>query len=507
MSRRGRAGAAASLLVLTSTPAPVAAHAIGGTFELPVPLWLYLAGAAAAVAASFAVIALVPRRHERRAAERVAFPPEASSAVRTVLRIAGIVVWYGAIAVGVLVGDISPLPAVILWVVVWIALPMVAAALGNPWPSMSPFRTTYGALRRLAGRGAGSADAGLRYPPRLARWPAVLLLGVAIWAELILPGGETAGTVAAVMAAYTLLTLFGMLTFGAAAWLRNAEIFDILLGWYGRIGPIGRRSVDPALCARCPDACDFATCVDCPTCATSAQDAQRRPELRTWLGGLATLRGRVGWSDAAFVVLLLAGITYDGLRETAFGGMLLTAVLAPINAEFGLTPAIFLLVDTAFLAVLYGAFLGAFALVVEVTLGLERATRTGRGAAAGAYAATLLPIAAGYLLAHYFTLVIQAATWLPSLLADPLMSLAPQIGWIPIGLVWYLSVGAIVGGHVAGVALAHRLSMDRVGRAAVVAGLPMVLLMVGYTVLSLWIIAQPIVADPLPAAHWDRLRA
>ena len=43
---------------------PAAAHAIGGTFQLPVPLWLYLAGAGTAVAASFVVITLA--RHARQ---------------------------------------------------------------------------------------------------------------------------------------------------------------------------------------------------------------------------------------------------------------------------------------------------------------------------------------------------------------------------------------------------------------------------------------------------------
>ena len=44
--------------------------------------------------------------------------------------------------------------------------------------------------------------------------------------------------------------------------------------------------------------------------------------------------------------------------------------------------------------------------------------------------------------------------------------------------------------------LAHRLALrDAPGRATV-AGLPMVALMIGYTVLSLWIIAQPIVVEP-----------
>ncbi|MEP7082810.1 MAG: hypothetical protein ABI841_07525, partial [Chloroflexota bacterium] len=493
------AAAATALLAMAWSPAPAAAHAIGGTFQLPVPLWLYLVGAAAAVAASIAVIAAAPDRRRAGSAAGAIVPARLAAVTPTVLRISGVLLWYGAIAVGAFVGDISPLPAVILWVVVWIALPIVAAALGNPWPSMSPFRTTFGALRWVLGRGGVTQDLGLRYPRRLARWPAVILLGAAIWAELILPGGEVAATVAAVMATYTLLTLLGMLAFGPAAWLRNAEIFEVLLGWYGRIGPIGRRSVDPALCAACPDACEVQTCVDCPGCATRADDTQRRAELRPWFRGLADLRGAVGWSDAAFVVLLLAGITYDGLRETAFGGVLLTAILAPINAEFGLTAATFLLVDTAFLALVYAAFLVAFAVVVAATLRL-RGGHAEWAATAGAYAATLLPIAAGYVVAHYFTLVIQAATWLPALLADPLMSLAPQVDWIPIGLVWYLSVGAIVGGHVAGVALAHRLTLDRAGRNALAVGLPMVLLMVCYTVLSLWIIAQPIVVDPGGAA-------
>ena len=508
MSRKGLAAASGAVIALAWGTGPVAAHAVGGTFELPVPLWLYLAGAASAVAASFAVVALRPRRPPGAARAGAVVPAPISAAARTVLRVAGVVLWYGAIAVGAFVGDISPLPAVILWIVIWIAVPILAAAIGNPWPSMSPFRTSFAALERLAGRGGPRLDLGLRYPARLARWPAVLLLGAAVWAELILPGGAVAATVAGLMGAYTLLTLLGMLAFGPATWLRNAEFFEVLLGWYGRIGPIGRRSADPALCRACPEGCDPSACVDCPGCGTRAGDDQRRPELRGWFGGLAEVRG-AGWPDAAFVVLLLSGITYDGLRETAAGGLLLTAILAPINERFGLTVATFLLVDTAFLVGLFAAFFAAFAAVVALTRGLRHASaRAGLGAMAGRYAATLLPIAAGYVVAHYLTLVIQAAVWIPTLIANPLMSLAPDVGWIPIGVVWYGSVAAIVGGHIAGVALAHRLSLERAGRRALAAGVPMVMLMIGYTVLSLWIIAQPIVVDPrerAPEAAWDRL--
>jgi hypothetical protein len=99
-------------------------------------------------------------------------------------------------------------------------------------------------------------------------------------------------------------------------------------------------------------------------------------------------------------------------------------------------------------------------------------------------------------IAHYLTSVIQGAIWLPALILDPLLSLAPDLSGIPVASVWYLSVVAIVGGHVAGIVLAHRIALrDSAGRATV-AGLPMVGLMIGYTILSLWIIAQPIVVDP-----------
>ncbi len=117
------------------------------------------------------------------------------------------------------------------------------------------------------------------------------------------------------------------------------------------------------------------------------------------------------------------------------------------------------------------------------------------GRVMGIYAPTLLPIAAGYLVAHYLTLVIQGIAWLPLLLVDPL-ALAPVLDVIPTSAIWYLSVAAIVGGHIAAVVLAHRLALRDQSSRPILAGLPLVILMIGYTILSLWIIAQPIVIEP-----------
>jgi hypothetical protein len=56
-----------------------------------------------------------------------------------------------------------------------------------------------------------------------------------------------------------------------------------------------------------------------------------------------------------------------------------------------------------------------------------------------------------------------------------------------------VSLFAIVGGHVAAVWLGHQTALRQFGTKAVRSQLPMLALMVAYTLLSLWIIAQPIV--------------
>ena len=499
MSPKFRLATVAAGLVALATPWPVAAHAIGGTFQLPVPLWLYLAGAGSAVAASFVVTTLTARTAVTGPSYgTLPVPAGVAGVARAFLRLLGVAWWYGAIAVGFLVGDISPLPAVLLWIGIWVGLPIVAVVAGNPWPSLSPFRATFAALGWVARRlGARRFDLGVRYPPSLARWPAVVLLAAGIWAELILPGGEVALTVALLMAGYTLLTLAGMLLFGQIAWLRHAELFEVLLGWFGRIGPIVRRSGTTELCEGCAEKCDPTRCLDCPECSPAAEDGERLPELRPWIVGLADV-GRTGWSDASFIVLALAGVTYDGMRETAIGNVLFDALYPPVSSILGPTSAsTFLLIETLQLGTVFAAFMVAFVTIAAATHALSDAQSRGSlGEQAGRYAATLLPIAGGYLIAHYLTLVLQGIVWLPSLIADPLMSLAPQLDAIPIVVVWYVSVAAIVGGHIAGIVSAHRLALRDAPRRATVAGLPMVALMVGYTVLSLWIIAAPIVAEP-----------
>ena len=138
-------------------PGSAAAHALGSSFPLPVPLWLYLIGAAVAVGASFVVAVVVvkapsdPPRYPTR--------PLAPPVVRVggvALRLLGLVWWYGAIVTGLVIGGITYIPAVLFWIGIWVGVPIAAALFGNPWPALSPFRTTYDALDAIV-RAHGAA--------------------------------------------------------------------------------------------------------------------------------------------------------------------------------------------------------------------------------------------------------------------------------------------------------------------------------------------------------------
>jgi hypothetical protein len=123
---------------------------------------------------------------------------------------------------------------------------------------------------------------------------------------------------------------------------------------------------------------------------------------------------------------------------------------------------------------------------------------------AGLFALTLVPIAIAYHLAHYLSFLAMAGQYVIPLASDPLglgwdlfgtRNYFARIGLVDARAVWYVSVGAIVIGHVVAVYIAHRTALEAFSdpRAALRSQLPMVALMVCYTMASLWIISQPIV--------------
>jgi hypothetical protein len=117
---------------------------------------------------------------------------------------------------------------------------------------------------------------------------------------------------------------------------------------------------------------------------------------------------------------------------------------------------------------------------------------------------SLVPIALAYHLAHYLSYLAIVGQYIIPIVSDPF-----GLGWNLFGtrlyvvdisvvnarMVWYTSVIAIVAGHIIAVWLAHVMALRTFAsnRTALLSQIPMLLLMVGYTMLSLWILAQPVV--------------
>jgi hypothetical protein len=102
------------------------------------------------------------------------------------------------------------------------------------------------------------------------------------------------------------------------------------------------------------------------------------------------------------------------------------------------------------------------------------------------------------------------------LLSDPLgrgwdllgtATWSPDVTLVGSRFAWYAAVGAIVTGHVISVWLAHRVALREWSppRMALRASLPLTALMVLYTALSLWVIADPLVRFREPDPSYSML--
>src|SRR3569833_647626 len=113
------------------------------------------------------------------------------------------------------------------------------------------------------------------------------------------------------------------------------------------------------------------------------------------------------------------------------------------------------------------------------------------------YALSLIPIAIAYNFAHYYTLLINSTQLLFALASDPLgkgwdifgtAHYQVNIGLIGAREVWYAQFIAIVFGHIIATYVAHQIAVREFSsREQMLFGqLPMLVLMVIYTVFGLW---------------------
>ena len=461
---------------------PASAHGFGQRYDLPVPLWLYLYGAASAVLLSFVVFGLFvggrgalgghPRLNLLRF--RPLRATLANPAFVSGLRVFSVLVFVLVILTGLFGNQTSVLnlAPTVVWVIWWVGFSLFVALVGNVWALLNPLKVLFewfdGLARRLG------VDEGLEgkgpYPPSWDVWPALALFFAFVWVELIFPGSATPRNIALFALLYSSVTWAGMSLFGKETWLARGEAFSVFFGVLAKFAPTEARTTPEG----------------------------RELDLRPPAVGLL-FTGKTSVGMCAFVIFMLAGVTYDGLLATPLW-LSTMFTFQSLVGSFGVASSLLygtlglLLVPLVF----FGLYLG-FVKLCEVLGG-----GTGFWQLAGAFAFTLVPIALAYQAAHYFTLLITEGQNLVALASDPFgwgWNLFGTAGYpvdasvVGAAVVWYSQVALIVGGHVVAVYLAHAVALREAPTPglALRGQLPMVALMVLYTVVSLWILSQPVV--------------
>jgi hypothetical protein len=464
----------------------VQAHGFGARYDLPIPLSFFLAGAGLTVALSFAMLAVFMRsapasgQYWRFDLLRTA-PGRALAApsMRLAYRAFGVALFCLVVAAG-LFGAQSPLKniaPVMVWAIWWVGMAYVSALLGNVWVLVNPLDTLFLWAEALWARlrPGKTLALGLPYPDALSAWPAVVLFLAFVWMEVVWEHSDSPAPLARAMLAYAALTWLGMLLFGRTQWLCRGEMLTLVFGLLARFAP---------------------------TEVGGASAADRALYLRPYGVGLLS-REPVTGATLALALAMLAAVSFDGFMETPLWAATLD-YYAPAAQDLATDGgAARTWVQTA-------GVVGAPLLFVAVYLVFCRLIAWAADASApvtrvaGLFVLTLVPIAIAYHLAHYLSFLAMAGQYLIPLASDPFgygwdlfntKNYFVRIGLVDARAVWYVSICAIVIGHVIAVYLAHcaalQLYADR--QVALRSQWPVVGLMVCYTMTSLWIIAQPIV--------------
>lgn len=451
-------------------PTDALAHASDRGHVLLLPTGHYIAGGAAAVAASFLALALLPAGSLVRvvAARLPLF--RLSEWWRPFVSLLALAILLVLIAAGFLGSRdplSNPLPLVV-WTLLWVGLTLVQGLVGDLWAWINPWYGPYALAFKL-----GWPRRLMKLPASVGYWPAVILFAGFAWFELIDSAPDDPGRVGLAVSIYSAFTLVMILLFGYRDWTRRGEFLSIFFGMIARFAVLQRQPLpggeDERLSLRAPGA--------------------------RIVGALPLLP-----SGVAFLLLVLATVSFDGLSRTFFW----LGLIGVNPLEFPGRSAVVGINSLGLLAafvLLSAVFVGAVALGERLT-----AKRHAMSEAAGLYVWSIVPIALAYHFAHYLTLLLVNGQYALVAISDPFslgwnlfgtahMSVSAGIasGSAAVWTLWNAQAAAVVAGHVLAVLLAHGLAgrLHEKPRDATLSQLPLTLLMVAYTVLGLWLLSTP----------------
>jgi hypothetical protein len=448
------------------------AHGIGGVRDLPVPESFFFTAAAIVLVVSFALLGLLWKRPLLEAhADGRALPAGLSTILlsgplRVLLQIVSVGLFALTLATalfGTAVELLNFAPTFV-YVIFWLGVPLLSILFGNVWRALSPWRALADWTVWLLERSGREARPVLESSERLGRYPAAAALLSFVALELANPRPAYPRTLAIAIALYSYWALAGMAVYGREPWTRCGEGFAVAFELLSRIAAFAVRG---------------------------GRVVVRWPF--TGLGGAEHGRGTL-----VFVAVMLGSTSFDGFERTSRWQNLLNDIRIDLADSPQRT------VDLATTFVNLGGlllFVSGVALTYLAAVTVARSLVRAERSLVPDFVLPLVPISAAYLVAHYFSLFVIQGQFVITLASDPFgrgwdlfgtRDFAPNLAIVAPNTVWYVQVGALVVGHVAGLAIAHdrAVAVFERRRDALRSQYPMLALMVLYTVGGLWLLSR-----------------
>jgi len=434
----------------------VFAHGIGGAKDLPIPAEYAMAGAGAALAVSFIVLALAWRKPRFDAATQGRPVPAwlaslvDSPAFAMALRVLGFAFFAYVVWAAVAGPDLLLNPTFgVVYVLLWVGLVPMSLLFGPFYKAVSPMRTIHLAFTKLTG---GRPEEGIaKLPAWVGVWPAALGLLAFVWLELVYPGSTYLSPVRLWFAAYIAIAIVGAAVFGSE-WLEKADPFEVYSTLVGHLSVFGR-TADGTLVLRSP---------------------------------LGNLDGVPPWPGLVAVVSVLFG-------STAFDSFKDSNEWLKFTQSVSMSSTVLDLIALLVFCTVVGVTFSAATMATGVQEEFGRRTLPDR------FAHSVVPIIVGYVVAHYLSYFVEVGQQTVVQLSDPLGK-----GWNLLGTAdWTVSywlsthptflailkVLSVVTGHVLGVIAAHDRAVKLLPKRHQLTGqLPLLFVMVFYTVTGLYLL-------------------
>jgi hypothetical protein len=448
------------------------AHGIGVVRDLPIPAVYFFVGAVVVLVVSFVLLFFLWRRPvleenaDGRTLPHVVSVVLLSRVVRVALGAFSVFLLCVTLATALFGTTVELLnfAPTFVYVIFWLGIPLLSILFGNVWAVLSPWRAIADAAVWFLELGGGEARPVLEWTGRMGRYPAAAALFSFVALELAHPRPSYPRTLGIAVALYTYWALAGMAVYGRDPWTRFGEGFAVAFSLLARISPFAVR--------------DGSVVVSWPF---------------TGLAGAERVTGAL-----LFVAVLLGSTSFDGFSRSSTWQDL----VADLRLELAASSQRTVDLATTFLNVAGLAFFVA-AILATYLVAVALAEKLGgiRRSLVPDFVLPLVPIAAAYLIAHYFTLFLIQGQFIITLISDPFgrgrdffgtADFAPNLAIVSPETTWYVQVAALVVGHVAGLAIAHdrAVAMFEGRRRAVEAQLPMLALMVVYTLGGMWLLTR-----------------